>query len=70
MLSLSCQRGLPSAEAGGFTSRLAHSYGCELEASVLLKGCLGVIMTQQLASPGVSDMKERERTQDESNGLL
>lgn len=50
--------------AGGFTSKLAPSHGCWQEASVLhhmdiFIGCLSLLMTWQLASHRVNDLKER-----------
>lgn len=67
-LQLILQPGLLSSEgvtgAGGFTFKMAHSHGCWQEALVLyhtnlpLDG-LRILMTQELISPRVSDMRER-----------
>lgn len=64
-LQLILQPGLLSSEgAGGFTSKMVHSHGCWQEALVLyhtnlpLDG-LSILMTQELISPRVSDMRER-----------
>ena len=65
MLSRAAVSSEGSTEVDGFTSKMMPSHGCCQEASIphcvgISVGLFGVFMTWQLASPRVSDPREKK----------